>query len=77
MVKSMWYTLKICSVFIIAPCSMIKSALFLELGPPPSPHTMLLQGGHFERTHPTLYGEGGGGGGGGDGAIVKKRPNVP
>ena len=22
----------------------------------PSPHTMLLQGGHFERTDPTLYG---------------------
>ena len=41
----------------------------------PSPIQMLLQGGHFECTDPTLYGEGGGGGGGGggeNGAIVKK-----
>ena len=43
-------------VFIIAPCSMIKAAPFPKLGPPPSPHTILLQGGHFECTDPTLYG---------------------
>ena len=34
----------------------------------PSPHTMLLQGGHFERTDPTLYG----GEGGRNGEIVQK-----
>ena len=33
---------------------MIKAALFPKFGP--HPHTMLLQGGHFERTEPTLYG---------------------
>ena len=37
LVKSIWYTLKICFVFIIAPCSMIKAALFPKLGPPPPP----------------------------------------
>ena len=31
-----------------------KAALFPKLGPPP--HTMLLQGGHFKCTDPTLYG---------------------
>ena len=59
LVKSIWYTLKICYVFIIAPCSMMKAALFPKLGPPP--HTMLLQGGQFEHTDPTLYGGEGGG----------------
>ena len=78
LVKSIWYILKICYVFIIAPCPMMKAALFPKLGPSPSsPHTMLLQGGHFERTEPTMYwGEGRGGGGGGErernGEIVKK-----
>ena len=33
---------------------------------------MLLQGGHFEHTDPTLYVGKGGGGGGGIGGIVKK-----
>ena len=37
---------------------MIEAALFPKLGPPPSPHTMLLQGGQFEHTDPTLYGGG-------------------
>ena len=69
LVKSIWYTLKSCFVFIIAPCSMIKAVLFPKLGPPP--HTMLLQGGHFERTDPTLYG-GAGGEGGRIVEIVKK-----
>ena len=58
---------------------MIKAALFPKLGPPPSPHTMLLQEGHFERTDPTLYG-GGGGGGGGRGKErwnCQKWPSVP
>ena len=44
LVKSMWYTLKICYVFIIAPCSMMKAALFPKLGPPPSPHTTCFKG---------------------------------
>ena len=43
---------------------MMKAALFPKLGPPPSSHTMLLQGGQFEFTEPTLYGEGGRGWGG-------------
>ena len=30
---------------------------------------MLLQGGHFERTDPRLYGGGGGGGGRGEGTV--------
>ena len=38
---------------------MMKAALFPNLGPPPSPHTMLLHGGHHGQTDPTLYwGEG-------------------
>ena len=72
LVKSTWYTLKICYVFIIAACSMMKAAPFPKLGPPPSPHTMLVQGGHFERTDPTLYGEGWGGGGGEGGAVGRE-----
>ena len=36
---------------------------------PPPPHTMLLQGGHFEHTDPTLIGVGGGGGGSGRGMV--------
>ena len=57
--------------FHYRPCSMIKAALFPTLGPPP--YTMLLQGGHFECTDPTLYGgEGGGGGGGGMMKLSKK-----
>ena len=49
-----------------------KSGSFYQTWP--SPHTMLLQGGHFERTDPTLYGGAGGGGGEGgrNGEIVKK-----
>ena len=47
---------------------MIKAAL------PPPLHTMLLQGGHFERTDPTLYG---GGGGGKEWWNCQKRPSVP
>ena len=35
-VKSIWHTLKICYVFIIATCSIMKAALFPNLGPPPS-----------------------------------------
>ena len=50
---------------------MIKAALFPKVGLPPPPHTMLLQGGHFERTDPTLYG------GQRNGEIVKKKPSVP
>ena len=47
---------------------MIKVALFPKLGPPPPPHTMLIQGAHFELTDPTLYG----GEGGRNGEIVNK-----
>ena len=54
LVKSIWYTLNICFVFIIAPCSIIKAALFPKLGPPPSPHTMLLQGGQKRSSVPLL-----------------------
>ena len=36
LVKSIWYSLKICYVFIIARCSMMKAALFPKLGPPSS-----------------------------------------
>ena len=45
----------------------------------PSPHTKLLQGGHFEGTDPTLYGGGGGGGGGAakERWNCQKRPSVP
>ena len=56
LVKSIWYILKICYVFIIAPVRWWKWLFFpnLALPPPPSPHTMLLEGGHFEHTDPTL-----------------------
>ena len=42
--KYMWYTLKMRNAFNIAPCLMAKAALFPKRGPPPCPHTMLLQG---------------------------------
>ena len=35
LIKSIWCTLKIYCVFIIAPCSMKKAALFPKLGLPP------------------------------------------
>ena len=80
-----------CYVFIIALCSMMKAAL--PPPPPPSPplppYNMLLQGGQFERTKPTMYGGGGAhwannvwkGGGGLKGeeelCNCQKRPSVP
>ena len=70
LVKSTWYTLKICYVFIIAPCSMMKAIPFPKLRPPPLPPYNAGSRGHFERTDPTLYGEGWGGGR--DGEIFKK-----
>ena len=60
-------------VFIIAPCSMTKAALFPKLGPFPFPRTMLLQGGNFEHINPTLYG----GEGSGMVKFCQKRPSVP
>ena len=46
-----------------------KRLFFPNLALPPPSHTMLLQGGHFEHTDPTLYGGGGGGGGRGEGMV--------
>ena len=78
LVKSIWYTLKMCFVFIIAPCSMIKAALLLKLGP--LLHTMLLQGPTLWAHWPNIVWGGGGEGGGGGGKErwnCQKRPSVP
>ena len=68
LVKSIWYTLKICFVFIIAPRSMIKAALFPKLGPPPSPPYNVASRGTLWAYWPNIvWGEGGR-----NGEIVKK-----
>ena len=69
LVKSIWYILRICYVFIIAPLRWWKRLFFPNSALPPPLHTMLLQGVHFERTAPTLYRREGGGGGGGWGMV--------
>ena len=74
LVKSIWYTLKICYVFIIAPCSMTKVALFPKLGPPPPPspsYNVASRGALWAHWFNIVWG-GGGGGRNGEIEIVKK-----
>ena len=73
LVKSIWYTLKICFVFIIAPRSMIKAALFPKLGPPPSPPYNVASRGTLWAYWPNIVL----GGGGKERWNCQKRPSVP
>ena len=68
LVKSIWYTLKICFVFIIAACSIIKAALFPNLALPPPPSYNVASSGTLWAHWPNIVrGEGGR-----NGEIVKK-----
>ena len=64
-----------CFVFIIAPCSIIKAALFPKLGPPPpSPPYNVASRGTLWAQWPNIVR---GGGGGGERWNCQKRPSVP
>ena len=71
LVKSIWYTLKICYVFIIAPCSMMKAALFPKLGPPP--YNVASRGTLWVHWPNIVWG----GGGGEEWWNCQKRPSLP
>ena len=70
------YTLKICYVFIIAPCSMMKAALFPKLGPPSPPPPPPIQCCFKGDTLSTLT-QHCMGGGGEEWCNCQKRPSVP